>query len=199
MTPAVSRECEPWASVSRSLLARRRDALQEMFFIAVGGALGATVRYGAGLATQAFFGARFPAGTLLVNIVGCFIIGFLALPVLSGEAMRPARLGLIVGFTGALTTFSAFGFETVQLYQQRGGPAALGNIAANLMLGLGAVVLGVALAGTLRPDGLSGALPRASLRRLTSGPGAEGFEAIEPPDRLQVADEARAAEADDNG
>ncbi len=198
MTPADSQK-KRTVGVCLRVRAKEEDVVKEMLFIAAGGALGAVVRYGAGAGTEALFGARFPAGTLLVNVAGCFIIGLLAVPLIPEAAMRPARLGLIVGFLGALTTFSAFGIETVELYRQRGGSAALINVTANILLGLGAVVLGVTLSGALRPGALSGALPRASLRGLSSGPAAEVFEAVEPRDRLQSGGEARPSESDDNG
>lgn len=113
--------------------------------VALGGALGSVLRWqtSAWLRVQA---PQFPWGTLLVNVAGSLAIGLLA----GYFAARPAapewlRLGLITGVLGGYTTFSAFSLDTLELW--RVSPAlALGNVAANLMLGLGACILGLWLA-----------------------------------------------------
>jgi len=118
--------------------------------VGIGGGLGAMARYGLGGAVQRLFGAGFPAGTLVVNVLGCLLVGgFMAL-VEGGPAFRPeARIFVVVGILGGFTTFSAFGFETLQLVGGgRWGLAAL-NAAGNLVLGLGAVWLGRAVGGAL--------------------------------------------------
>lgn len=88
----------------------------------------------------------FPYATLLVNAVGCLLIGA-ALPGPGKTPLlsEPARLFLVVGFLGGFTTFSAFGHETVTLFQHSPARAAL-NVLANVSIGLGAVVAGRALA-----------------------------------------------------
>lgn len=78
--------------------------------IALGGAAGSLLRYG----MQKAFNASFPAGTLLVNIAGCFLIGCLWAASLRGLS-EPMRLLLITGFCGGFTTFSAFTVEALQL------------------------------------------------------------------------------------
>lgn len=111
--------------------------------VGLGGALGSMVRYGFGLTLPS---VGFPYATLAVNVIGCFCIG-LAL----GNAERAAamsselRLLLVVGFLGGFTTFSAFGYETLALLRAGGG-LALMNVAASVLLGLGAVAAGRAIA-----------------------------------------------------
>ena len=111
--------------------------------VGVGGALGSMARYGMGLALPS---SGFPYATLAVNVIGCFCIG-MAMPTAARiEALSPElRLLIVVGFLGGFTTFSAFGNETVALLRSGGGLALL-NVAANVLLGLGAVAVGRAIA-----------------------------------------------------
>jgi CrcB protein len=114
--------------------------------IAGGGALGALARHGTTVMCGQMFGNRFPLGTLVVNVVGCFALGWLVRAVGSWEAWGDStRLGVGTGFLGALTTFSTFGVQTVQLWSK--SPAlALLNVTGNLVLGLVAASLGMYLA-----------------------------------------------------
>jgi CrcB protein len=107
----------------------------KLLAIGLGGALGALARYGVSGLVQR--GTAFPVGTLAVNVLGCFLIGALF------ERLGPgARQLVVVGVLGGFTTFSAFGHETLELL--RGGETrlALANVAANVVLGVGAVLLG---------------------------------------------------------
>jgi fluoride exporter len=112
-------------------------------WIALGGALGAIARYLVGLWVYERMGTRFPYGTFLINMSGCFIIGF-TLTVLDDHiGLAPAwRLAIPIGFVGAYTTFSTFEYETLRLAQH--GQAATGMlyVALSLVLGFGAVWLG---------------------------------------------------------
>ena len=109
-------------------------------FVALGGSLGAVSRYLLGLLADAWWGKSFPHGTLLVNVLGCLIIGILA-----GVGLKHVSLPLqqfaIVGVLGSLTTFSTFGHDTLELFQRQ-PLLALGNIGANVIAGLAAVALG---------------------------------------------------------
>jgi CrcB protein len=123
--------------------------MMPFLFVGVGGFVGAILRYSANLAVAGRMGA-FPLGTLLVNVVGCFSMGALA-AWLEGEndLSDNARLALGVGLIGALTTFSTFGVETMDL--MRGGAMKLAflNVAANLAVGFFAVWLGRQMVGSL--------------------------------------------------
>jgi CrcB protein len=101
-------------------------------------------RYGIGLVLTS---ATFPYTTLVVNVLGCFCIGVALPSVERAAALSPeVRLLVIVGFLGGFTTFSAFGSESVALFRSGSGMVLL-NIAANVLLGLMAVIAGRALAG----------------------------------------------------
>ena len=114
----------------------------QLLLIGLGGALGAMSRFGIATMTKSWFGEGFPIGTLIANLTGCFLIGML---VGSGQAEKsdPLRLGLGVGFLGALTTFSTFGAETIAQIDDGRWIQALGNVSANVVLGLACVMLGM--------------------------------------------------------
>jgi len=82
--------------------------------IALGGSLGAISRYWASSITYAWLGSNFPYGTLMVNVGGSLVMGFLSvLLVHRFQVSDELRLGLLVGFLGSFTTFSAFSMDTV--------------------------------------------------------------------------------------
>jgi CrcB protein len=111
--------------------------------VGLGGALGSMARYGVGLAVHS---TTFPYATLIVNVVGCLGIGLLLPSAERAAALsHEMRLLLVVGFLGGFTTFSAFGSESIALVRS-GLPVALANVAANVLLGLAAVVIGRAIA-----------------------------------------------------
>jgi len=115
--------------------------------VALGGASGALLRYGATLLTQRYLGQRFPWGTLLVNLMGCFLLGALLAWSSERSALsEPTRLFLTVGLLGAFTTFSTFGNETLELLRDGATAAALGYVGVSLVCGLGALFLGRAAA-----------------------------------------------------
>ena len=109
-------------------------------FVALGGSLGAVSRYLLGLLARAWWGESFPHGTLLVNVLGCLIIGILAGVGLKHISL-PQQQFAIIGVLGSLTTFSTFGHDTLELFQRQ-PLLALGNIGANVIAGLAAVALG---------------------------------------------------------
>lgn len=108
--------------------------------VLAGGAVGAPVRYVVDRAVQDRTRSVFPLGTLVVNVVGCFILGCLV-----GASSEHIRLLLGTGFCGALTTFSTFGYETSRLSTEGSQRFALANIVLSVGLGLGAAALGVTL------------------------------------------------------
>jgi CrcB protein len=108
------------------------------------GAIGAISRYLLGGVAFQLFGTRFPIGTLVVNVLGCLLIGFLG-TVAGGKIIQnpQLRMMLFAGFLGALTTFSSFSFETWVLIKD--GEPMLGalNILLNLIVGFSALGIGV--------------------------------------------------------
>jgi CrcB protein len=110
--------------------------------VGAGGVVGSVLRY-----WMSGFAHRwidtFPIGTLVVNVIGCLVIGVFLSAAEFGDWLRPeTRLLLTTGVLGGFTTFSAFGYETFALANERQYLAALGNISANVVLGLAAVGLG---------------------------------------------------------
>ena len=119
-------------------------------YIAVAGALGALSRWGISLAGYRLFGTGFAWGTLIANVMGCFLLGFLMhVCLVSDKISNTMRMAITVGFLGALTTFSTFSYETVGYIEDGSWTLAIGNIAANLIIGLGATIGGLILARTL--------------------------------------------------
>ena len=119
-----------------------------VLWVGLGGFVGAVLRYGVSHGVQAWAGDRFPAGTLVVNVLGCLAIGLLlGVTGRSTDLPEPARLMVVVGLLGSFTTFSTFGKETVDLIALGEPGRALLVVAGNLALGLPAVWLGARLAG----------------------------------------------------
>lgn len=111
-------------------------------FVACGGALGATLRYGAGFLISKPQGL-FPWTTWSINLLGCFFAGiFFAFtqrfPILQNEV----RLLLMVGILGGFTTFSSFGLETFQLIRQGQFPLALAYTLSSVVLGVICLAIG---------------------------------------------------------
>ena len=114
--------------------------------IAAAGALGALARYGLAGWVQAR-GAAFPWGTLLVNVLGSFLLGFLFRTLEAIAATPELRQALTVGFLGSFTTFSAFSFELVGLVQGGDWGRALLYATGSVLLGVLAAAAGLGLAG----------------------------------------------------
>ena len=122
----------------------------QFVWIGVAGSLGAVSRYWLDGVVSRWATGAFPWGTFVVNISGCFVIGFLS-AVLTGKFLaQPAlRTAVLVGFVGAYTTFSTFAYQSFQL--ARGGAVALAfaNLAGSVLAGLVAVWLGTTIGGAL--------------------------------------------------
>jgi CrcB protein len=124
-----------------------------VLWIALGSALGGVARYGTGLFAAAQFGEGFPWGTLIVNVVGSFIIGLAAAATASDGPWPLApdlRLFITVGFCGGFTTFSAFSIQTLQLIHSGQVGAAALNTIGSVVVCLIAVWAGFAAAAALR-------------------------------------------------
>ncbi|MHC4816571.1 MAG: fluoride efflux transporter CrcB [Planctomycetota bacterium] len=115
----------------------------KLLIVGAGGFLGAISRYTLSGIVHRWVPGAFPIGTLCVNLIGCFLIGALMTLVQDRKLFTPeARLLFGVGILGSLTTFSTFGYETVEL--MRGGESRMAflSVAANVVLGVAGVILG---------------------------------------------------------
>ncbi len=119
-------------------------ALGTLALVALGGALGAVLRFLLSSGVAALFGRGFPYGTLLVNVIGSGAIGMLYVLLIERLLAAPGwRAFLVVGLLGALTTFSTFSLETLQLLEAGlAGRAAL-NVVLNVTLCLAACWIGL--------------------------------------------------------
>lgn len=112
--------------------------------IALGGALGAMLRYGVSLGMHALLGRGFPYGTLTVNVLGSLAMGTLYVLLLERATYAPEyRALLLIGLLGAFTTFSSYSIESLELIEAGRFPAALLNTLANVSLCLAACWLGL--------------------------------------------------------
>jgi fluoride exporter len=119
-------------------------------YIALAGALGSLARYGAGAGLQRLAGTRFPYGTLLVNVVGSFLIGLvMAVFAARGQLDSRARLAITIGFLGGFTTYSSFALETVSLIEGRQTAAAALYVGVTLVTGVLACWAGLRAGGGL--------------------------------------------------
>ncbi|MBN1454036.1 MAG: fluoride efflux transporter CrcB [Anaerolineales bacterium] len=112
--------------------------------VGIGGFIGSVLRYlVSGWAQQLSKSLDFPYGTLTVNLIGCFVIGFLGeLAEARGILASETRLLVFIGLLGGFTTFSSFGNDTLNLARSGQMINALANIAVNVILGLLLVWLG---------------------------------------------------------
>lgn len=118
--------------------------------IALAGAAGTLARYGLSGLMHRLLGSAFPWGTLSVNLIGCFLIGFLVeLSRQTGWVSPDFRTIAGIGFLGGFTTFSTFGVETYRSFESGDWLAATLNVLANVAGGLLLVVAGSALARAL--------------------------------------------------
>ena len=118
--------------------------MSKIILVGVGGFIGAVLRYLiSGYVQNLTQSVALPHGTIAVNITGCFLIGIFSYLVETQAGMTPEmRLLLMVGLLGSFTTYSTFSSETMNLIQGQRLFLALINIAAHLILGLSAVLLG---------------------------------------------------------
>lgn len=114
-----------------------------VLLVALGAAVGAPLRFLTDRAVQSRHRSAFPAGTLLVNVVACFVLGV----VVAAAAGTDVRALLGTGFCGALSTYSTFSFETMRLVENDRRAQAVANVVLSLALGLGGAALGVLAGG----------------------------------------------------
>ncbi len=122
----------------------------KLLAVAAGGAIGTICRYLMTVGSVTWLGPGFPYGTLAINILGSFILCFLAQAFTATDVVHPnVRLALTTGFTGGFTTYSAFNLETLRFFQ--GGAYGKGLLYVTLTLVFCMLfgVLGIASARTL--------------------------------------------------
>ncbi len=117
--------------------------MTKVLWVALGGGVGSVLRYLVAGVAQQLTASSFPAGTMIVNVIGCFAIGLvgsaLAGPILVREEVR---LAVLVGLLGGFTTFSSYGWETFALANDGEVARALGNVLLSNALALPAVWIG---------------------------------------------------------
>jgi len=118
--------------------------MREILFVAAGGALGSSLRYLAYIYTPLLFGkSSLISPTLLVNLSGCLLMGFLIHWIDTLDLFVPTlRLLLLTGFLGGFTTYSAFGFESLELLRSSYSSLLL-YAGLHLILGIAAVRAGL--------------------------------------------------------
>jgi CrcB protein len=125
-----------------------------MLALGLGGALGANARYWLGLWIAGWSGLRFPWPTLVINVSGCFLLGFLAS---AFDRWRPSTapgsealtLLVLVGLLGGYTTFSTFALESLRLWNEAAWARSLGYMTLSVSLGFAAAALGASSARVL--------------------------------------------------
>lgn len=116
--------------------------MQKIIFVGIGGGIGAIIRYLVTIQSAKMINSDFPLGTLIVNVVGGFLIGMIVELSLSTEFISPnMKLFLTTGIMGGLTTFSTFSLESINLISAGKYLLGTANICLNLFLSLGGVVL----------------------------------------------------------
>ena len=118
----------------------------QLLVVMLGGGLGAAARYVVSTSINEKVSSHFPFGTLTVNVLGSFVMGFLAMWLVENLGLNPLmRLAIFVGFLGAFTTFSTFSMETLNLFEEGLAMKAFLNMFVNVTLSVLAVWLGVML------------------------------------------------------
>ena len=123
--------------------------MKEILLVLIGGGIGSACRYGVSTAAGRVFGDGFAWGTLLVNLLGCLLIGFIVGLADRAIVSRTIRILLVTGFLGGFTTFSSFSLESMRMIL--GGSIGKGvlDIGLNVVLGLALTLAGLSLASRL--------------------------------------------------
>ena len=124
--------------------------MKDFLAISVAAIVGANLRYFVSRLAAIELGSVFPYGTLFINIVGSFIVGFFVIWTSERVLVDPRwRLLVVVGFCGSFTTFSSYAFESMAYFEQGQWGLMLANIFSNNILCLGAALGGIAVARAL--------------------------------------------------
>jgi len=124
--------------------------MQPYIAIAIGGVLGCWARYAMTNLIQAIYGRDFPLATLSINVIACFLMGFLFVETLERLTISPVlRIGVLTGFVGGFSTFSTFAMEAFLLAEQGEAGKSVLYVVLSVFLGLLATFGGVFLARNL--------------------------------------------------
>lgn len=122
----------------------------KILLIALFGAVGTLARYSVQGIVQVRVGSAFPYGTLLINLTGCLLLGFLGQLTLNRMLISPDwRVAMTVGFFGGYTTFSSFGWETAKMLEDGEWLRATTYVGTSVVVGLLFSVTGIHLANKL--------------------------------------------------
>jgi fluoride exporter len=119
-----------------------------LFQVALGGAIGASLRYLTNVGAMRMFGPGFPIGTVIVNIAGSFVMGLLVVTLAKKGGNHLAPL-LMTGILGGFTTFSAFSLDALTLWERGQQGLAFGYVAASVLFSLAAIAAGLFVARNL--------------------------------------------------
>lgn len=118
--------------------------IKEAFIIGAGGAVGSVLRYYSGQFISKNYPSQIPLGTLIVNLLGCLLIGILLGYFAKNQGLSNEwKLLLVTGFCGGYTTFSTFAAENITLIQNQQVSQAILYIGLSVLLGLAAVFFGI--------------------------------------------------------
>jgi fluoride exporter len=124
--------------------------VKDFLTISVAAVVGANLRYLLSRLAAREFGPIFPYGTLAINIIGSFVVGFFVIWTSERVLVDPRwRLLVVVGLCGSFTTFSSYAFETMSYFEQGQWALMLTNVLSNNLLCLGGALAGMALARVL--------------------------------------------------
>lgn len=109
--------------------------MKEIIGVLCGGGIGSVLRFLMGQSIQNFFGRNFPWGILFVNVLGCFLMGILAIIFVEKFALNPVwKITLMVGFLGGFTTFSGFTIDVINMFEQGFNLEAIFYVSSSVIL-----------------------------------------------------------------
>jgi CrcB protein len=120
--------------------------MERFFWICVAGAAGTSARYLIAVWAAQRLGSAFPYGTLIVNLIGCFVIAALMHAALALGWSPTVRAAVTIGFIGGFTTYSSFNYETMRLFEEGAALAAAVNLGVTILGGVAAGWLGLVAA-----------------------------------------------------
>jgi CrcB protein len=121
------------------------SAVKAILYVALGGALGALLRYLAGIWLKPDYHAAFPVHTFLINTIGCLMIGIVFAYIVANGSNAGLQLFVITGVLGGFTTFSSYTMETVYLMQQGEMARGLLYVGLSNVVGMGSAWLGYSM------------------------------------------------------